>query len=507
MRVFGGRSYTIPFQNAVAKLFPKQPFTDFYLDYMISLLSRILLIAVVAAFFPFLASDFFNAPILHGVISFDVLILAILFKRSPQRLLRQIPFCIICFLYAYLSNSLDAYTCAGIYFVWLWIFYVIRNRFLRTAIFFLSLLAIFIADWSVFFDAAFSMSLSDLFGIAKFYWWGILLFFFVPIIQASLTGYFFRHELAQKSKNLSDIPLLISLGLILAIHFTSGNLQQRISILDFPLRNFAKNEFQPGHISHNSHLRADIQNHYPTENHLNGQMDSLKPTVMILIESWGVRKNFALNDSEFSVFSQNEKFSFGILERTASYTQGAEWEDFHSPGGKASDSNLPRKYKNAGYETWYIHGYNGDFYDRNKNYSAFGFDSLKFKEELQQSAEQCHYGFKGICDSAMAKIIDSLLADSAPKFIYWTTLDSHPPYETQNIPSEKICVQNNLSKIECIHEIRISNTLKIISELAKKHPEYRFIVRGDHRPMGSLQEKDFVTSFYYRWVPIAILNF
>ena len=100
-----------------------------------------------------------------------------------------------------------------------------------------------------------------------------------------------------------------------------------------------------------------------------------------------------------------------------------------------------------------------------------------------------------------------MLADSLPKFIYWTTLDAHPPYEFAKIREKSIaCESLALSDVDCTYFTLQQNTARYLVRLAQKYPNYRFVIRGDHRPMGSLEQSDFVQSFYFRWVPLVILN-
>jgi hypothetical protein len=40
--------------------------------------------------------------------------------------------------------------------------------------------------------------------------------------------------------------------------------------------------------------------------------------------------------------------------------------------------------------------------------------------------------------------------------------------------------------------------------MARKHPETRFIVQGDHNPI--LSPVEFQEKFYKRWVPFVVLN-
>lgn len=474
---------------------------------MLALLSRILFVAILAAFPSFLAINFFDAPVLHGFISFDIFFLSLLLLRKRSNLLWQIPLSVSIFLFAFWENTIAAYMVGFVYFIAIWLFcwFECISK-VKLLFWILSSLFVIVSDWSIFFESAFSITLGDLLGIAKFYWWGVPLFFMVPLLQMGTILYFFRFAI-RKRERIPTWAVFFALSLLLGINFILGHVQKRITMLDFPLYSFFEQQTSPSRISHNVYLQADIKRHYRIIHEKELMVDSIQPTIMILVESWGVRKNFTLNDSDFNFFSKKNVKLFGIRERLNSYTQGAEWEDFKTPNGIANDSSPIALYGKEKYQTWYLHGYDGDFYDREKNYPRLGFDSLKFKNEfINKGLRTCNYGFTGICDSAMSRYVELVMSDSVKKFIYWTTLDSHPPYETQSLIKNDFCKSQNLSKIECIHETRIRHTLKQIASLAEKYPKYRFIVQGDHRPMGSLAESDFVQSFYYRWVPVIVLN-
>ena len=236
--------------------------------------------------------------------------------------------------------------------------------------------------------------------------------------------------------------------------------------------------------------------------------DFTKATVVVLVESYGVNKSVAYTDSLLAPFANSNATFSGLYLRAAGHTQGAEWEDFDAPGGKLRGTPLPQKFRDNGFQTWYLHGYDGSFYKRASNYAKFGFDTLLFRKEFRsRGLSECHYGFLGICDSSIIGYIDSLLTDSIPKFIYWTTLDAHPPYElADGIEKSSACQSMQFSDIDCTYFTLQQNTMKRLAMLAKKHPEYRFIIRGDHRPMGSVKESKFVQSFYFRWVPLIILD-
>ena len=94
----------------------------------------------------------------------------------------------------------------------------------------------------------------------------------------------------------------------------------------------------------------------------------------------------------------------------------------------------------------------------------------------------------------MATKIDSLLnqSDSVKQFIAWTTRDTRFPISDDPVETEKNYYE------------RLFGTLQIIADLAKKHPEARFIVQGDHEPI--LSPVEFQRKFYRRWVPFVVLN-
>lgn len=472
---------------------------------MVRLIARIAFVSILVAFFPFVGSNFFDAPVLHGFISFDTLLVSLLFFQKG-RLIGQIPLTVSAFLLAFWGDSLISYSAGFSYLAIVWIFYWLKN-FPKAKLIFWGAFTLFImiADWSLFFESSFAMSLRDLFGLARFYWWGLLLFFAIPLLQSVLAWWFFRPAI-RKGAGLPLTVIIAVLGLFLGADAIFGKIQQRVAFLDFPLGSFLEQRLLPGKTSRNIYLQADIKRHFNIIHPEELRLDSIRPTVMVLVESWGVRKDFALNDSEFCLFPKEAVTLFGIRERERSYTQGAEWEDFRTPKGKGP-SGLLRRYKGESYQVWYLHGYDENFYDRKTGYPPLGFDSLKFRSFFEaEGFAVCDYGFRGICDSAMLAYVDSRISEPAKKFIYWTTLDSHPPYEIQNSIATDFCRRQNLSKIECSHATRIRNTLGNIAKLVERHPEYRFIIQGDHRPMGSLSERDFVQEFYYRWVPVIVLN-
>lgn len=469
------------------------------------LLLRLLVAAVIVPALPFAACGLFDSLWIPGVASFDILIFfTILSLKQSLRLWLLIS--VLSIAGIFFTDS--PYVIATIVF-YLFVLWGAYFSYARKGLFVCVVAFVSIACWSLFFESAFAMSLIELWGIAKFFWWGIVAFIVIPVAQVAGCFLFSKELLCVKRDfSLPARKMILLVIVLFGAHYALNDLPQ-IRALDFSVYSFFKQQLQPGRISHSSYLQKDAVDLYEIADDNKVALDNIYPTVMILVESWGVRKDLSLNEDEFKVFEQNEIKFKGLWKRNASFTQAAEWEDFGMNRELKNGKTLMERYREQSFDTWYLHGYDGDFYKRNSSYDTLGFSHIKFKEELaKESVQQCFWGnedFEGLCDSSIANYIDVLLQDSIPKFIYWTTLDSHPPYATQKRPNSPIC--NDIGDdVACIHAVRIRNTLQAISNLASKHPEYRFILRGDHRPMGTLTSNSFITSFYWGWVPVIVLN-
>lgn len=456
----------------------------------------------------FLLHDFFASPESCGFVSGEILLFLSLLLISQKNIFYRIPYFLGIAVYVFFSDSIECYI-TGLFYtsiVTLSIFANSKKRTLVLCSLTYIFLAIFLAENFCF--STFSMDLKNVWSSASFYWWGILLFLGTPLIFVFLNVLgFLRFTYLNKTNNPSYILLVLFVCIILGINSLSNVLQQRQPILEFSTQKFFWKICTPGVISHSSLLNKDTREHFDIWDSLESVYDFKKATVFVLMESWGVNQNVLFSDAIIKDGIGNDKSLFvGISQRKQAFTQGAEWEDFGKDFGL--ENFVPRKFKENGFETWFVHGYDGDFYNREKTYGAMGFDSLRFKKQLkEQGLSECKYGFSGICDSSVVQWLDNLLSNGGKKFVYWTTLDQHPPYEGQKLTeTPAFCEEISLSTTECIYYVRQNNTIKKIDQLSRKHPEYRFILKGDHRPMGSMEESGFVASFYYKWVPLVILN-
>lgn len=460
-----------------------------------------LFVAVLATFFQFITGYFFDSVDTRGFVSFDVLFLIGLLCLPQKSYIRKLPLLGLLVAYALLFRSSGGVPSGILFGVLALVAAVIPRDRLWCKVYALSVsLFVIVCDWYNFFFSTFSMNLGDVWMLASFYWWGVIAFFAVPAFQLCLMALFGR-KLFPVFGTILHKNVYAFLVAVVALNAVSGFLQQRQNVLEFTVKKMMWNVFDSGVGSRNVVLAEDVKNAYPVWDQ---KLDYDKPTLMILVESWGLHKNVDVNNALLSIFSgENVRFK-GILRRHSAYTQGAEYEDLE----KREESPLPLRLQQKGVKTFFVHGYDGDFYNRQNDYRSLGFDTLVFSKDFATAGyEKCQYGFEGACDASVARWLDSLMSDKSPKFIYWTTLDSHPPYEGQNLSNKSaLCDELNLKEMECVFTTRIEGSLRLIETLAQKHPEYQFVVRGDHRPMVSVLQSNFSASYYYEWVMMTVLN-
>jgi hypothetical protein len=131
---------------------------------------------------------------------------------------------------------------------------------------------------------------------------------------------------------------------------------------------------------------------------------------------------------------------------------------------------------------------------RNKYIRNVGFEETFFGNSTNSGVEPR-------TDRESAALLDSLLSvqDSAVRFIAWTTLDTKFP-----LPCFKDPYRIDVAAVDSVYTERLAGTLQLVADLAKRHPDVRFIVQGDHNPI--LSPLKFQEKFYKRWVPFVVLN-
>ena len=189
--------------------------------------------------------------------------------------------------------------------------------------------------------------------------------------------------------------------------------------------------------------------------------DSSRVTVSILVDAWGVPFDENLLAEDFAIFKDLPHRGF-LHRRLANRTRHAEFAELRIPG----DSTRP-------HDGVYL----------------FGGDSLEYGRNLY--IDSLGYGVRLFCqkcpDSVMAATLDSVLAavagdtTSPVKNIAWTTQGSR---------------DGDRAKLHA--------TLRLIADVARKHPEARFIVQGTHRPI--LGDSKIRRESFAHWVPAVVIN-
>ncbi len=223
-------------------------------------------------------------------------------------------------------------------------------------------------------------------------------------------------------------------------------------------------------------------------------VDTTRSNVVILVESWGIPIDSNVFAKELAVFDDMLK-NRGIHFRMYSQTRTAEREDLLDSAWRDSTRKrdslfMPRRFAELGYQTSFLFGGDSTIQWRYKYIRNIGF-------------QEAFWTDSATADVIMAAKIDSLLAapacdssaDSMCKnchFIAWTTRDTRFP------------ISDDVTETEKLYYERLFGTLQTVANLAKKHPNVRFVVQGDHEPI--LSPLEFQRKFYRRWVPFVVLN-
>ena len=223
-------------------------------------------------------------------------------------------------------------------------------------------------------------------------------------------------------------------------------------------------------------------------------VDTTRNNVIILVESWGIPLDLQRFEKQLSTFD-GIKTVVGIHNRMYSRTRTAEREDLiytiHRDSTGRDTTFLPREFDGVGYRTVFLFGGDSLEHWRYKYIKNIGFGEAIYGKV--NDADRLN-------DSQMIVKIDSILADTTQMhFIAWTTGDTKfPMAEFPNI------YYSDVNAIDSAYSAKLNSVLEQIAALARKHPETRFIIQGDHNPI--LSPIAFQERFYKRWVPFVILN-
>lgn len=178
--------------------------------------------------------------------------------------------------------------------------------------------------------------------------------------------------------------------------------------------------------------------------------DSSRINLFVLVDAWGVPTDESLLMDDFSLFA-DIPHAYAIHQRMANRTKHAEKVEF----------------RNNHQNKIYLFGGDSLEYNRLDYIRDLGYSNSLF----------CQY----CADSVMLFTIDSLLTNESFQFLAWTTQSSRLG-----------------------NRDRLQNSLRLIANFAKLHPNIRIVVQGTHRPiLGSSETRN---AYKSHWVPAVILN-
>ena len=229
-----------------------------------------------------------------------------------------------------------------------------------------------------------------------------------------------------------------------------------------------------------------------------GFLDSTRTNVLVLVESWGIPLDSNRFASQLRAF-EGIPMQVGAHHRMYSRTRTAEREDLiysvlRDSTGRRDTIFLPQVLRAQGVKTQFVYGGESLVQMRNKYIRNVGFEETFF-------GISANSGVEPRTDRESAALLDSLLSvqDSALRFIAWTTLGTKFPLQGFKDP-----YRIEVAAVDSAYTKRLAGSLQLVADLAKKHPDVRFIVQGDHNPI--LSPLKFQEKFYKRWVPFVVLN-
>ena len=226
-------------------------------------------------------------------------------------------------------------------------------------------------------------------------------------------------------------------------------------------------------------------------------VDTSRNNVIILVESWGLPLNIKRFEKQISLFN-GITTAVGTHNRMYSRTRTAEREDLMQSYVRDSvtwlrdTTFLPKVFADIGFKTTFLFGGDSLEHYRYKYIRNIGFGEVIYGKTTSKG--------KQLRDTEIIARIDSILADTTQKhFIAWTTADTKFP-----MPEFPDIYYSNADAIDSAYSSKLHNDFVMIANLARRHPETRFIIQGDHNPI--LSPIEFQEKFYKRWVPFIVLN-
>jgi hypothetical protein len=169
----------------------------------------------------------------------------------------------------------------------------------------------------------------------------------------------------------------------------------------------------------------------------------LPNVVVVVVESWGLDGEAAVNDGLLQPYTQpgllaRYQVLRGSVPHFGTTVTGEARElcgttiGFHLLEASPAEMQdcLPAQLATLGYKNIAVHGMDGHLFNRTAWYRTIGFKEILFRDQLEQKGlPDCKGAFTGTCDASVAEWIGKRLdgKDPNPDFVYWMTLNSHLP--------------------------------------------------------------------------------
>lgn len=249
-------------------------------------------------------------------------------------------------------------------------------------------------------------------------------------------------------------------------------------------------------------------------------VDTARSNVIVLVESWGIPMDPARFAEVIAVF-KGIPMQVGVHHRMYSRTRTAEREDLmvswrRDTSGRRDTTFMPSEFAKRGFATTFLFGGDSAEQWRYKYIRNVGFENVVWGAEKAENAdvaesEKTTGGKKlgtatRLADATMMAKIDSMLSanaadsvESKKLFIAFTTGDTKFP-----LPGFNDLYSGAADAVDSAYTVRLMGSLCLVADLARKYPDVRFVVQGDHDPI--LSPLAFQERFYKRWVPYVVLN-
>lgn len=169
---------------------------------------------------------------------------------------------------------------------------------------------------------------------------------------------------------------------------------------------------------------------------------------------------------------------------------------------------LPELLNQQGYDTYSVHGADGNLYDRYRWYPLIGFEHTLFKEDFEE-ARDCK-SFSGKCDYDLFEPIADILASKEKVLLYWLTLNTHAPYDDYLFVNDFNCEDFSLKEKSeaCLNFKQQYQFFYRLSEYVQddRMKGVKVYIVGDHAPpIVSLKDNFSVfEDFDVSWVKFKI---